>query len=414
MRILLLFLLLFVSKPAFLQEIASITYTGLKRSKIDALQRLTLLQPGAPLQLEVLSADLRRLSNSAGIYHTSYSLDTLTDGIHIVFELLEGTTRYPIAQLGGLDNNFWWELGYEDQNWQGRGNTLTMFSRQVDGRLGGKIAYRQNYFRHYNWGFGFQLERYASQEPLYFGDEQVDYRYDNHNLGLNWKYFFHPEEDIQLGYTYFQEDYAKVNLEQTPGPAARTEQKQLIRLGYHLRKLHYDLYQTSGFDLMLSSEVVLQPEEVLPFYLLRGIWKKYHPSGQSGLFATRISLGFSTNKNTPFAPFVVDSRVNIRGSGNRVDRGTAAIVLNSEYRYLLFDQPWVGLQAVIFMDIGSWRNPGGQITDILERDNLKYFMGGGLRLIFPKAQQAMFRLDYGYGLNPAGINGFVVGLGQYF
>ena len=74
----------------------------------------------------------------------------------------------------------------------------------------------------------------------------------------------------------------------------------------------------------------------------------------------------------------------------------------------------MGLQVVAFMDIGSWRNPGGEITDVLERDNLQYFIGGGLRIVFPKAPQAMLRLDYGYGLNPAGINGIVVGLGQYF
>ncbi|WP_020537396.1 BamA/TamA family outer membrane protein [Lewinella cohaerens] len=413
MRLLLL-VFLSISNFVFSQEVASITYTGLKRSKIEALQRLTLLQPGEPLQLEVLSADLRRLSNSAGIFHASYSLDTLPNGIHIVIELREGITRYPIALLGGLEDNFWWELGYEDQNWRGKGNTVTLLTRQVDGRLGGKIAYRQNYFRHHNWGFGLQLERYASQEPLYFGDEQIDYLYDNHNLGANWRYFFNPEEDIQFGYTYFQEDYAKVNTEQTPGPEARTEQKQLIRLGYHLRKLHYDLYQTSGFDLTLSSEIVLQPEESLPFYLLRVIWRRYHPVAEKGLFATRISLGYSTNKNTPFAPFVVDSRVNIRGSGNRVDRGTAAVVFNLEYRYLLFKKPWLSLQAVAFMDIGSWRNPGGGINDILEQENLKYFMGGGLRIISPKSQQAVLRVDYGYGLHPIGTNGIVVGLGQYF
>lgn len=88
-------------------------------------------------------------------------------------------------------------------------------------------------------------------------------------------------------------------------------------------------------------------------------------------------------------------------------------MFNSEYRYLLFKQTWIGLQTVIFMDVGSWRNPGGQITDVPERDNLKYFMGGRASTYFPEAQQVMLRLDYGYGLNPAGINGFVVSLGQY-
>ena len=116
MRILFLSLFLLISNLGFSQKIASISYTGLKRSKVEALQRLTLLQPGASLQLETLSADLRRLSNFAGIYQANYSLDTLPDGIHVVFELHEGITRYPIALLGGLEGNFWWELGYEDQN----------------------------------------------------------------------------------------------------------------------------------------------------------------------------------------------------------------------------------------------------------------------------------------------------------
>ena len=186
MRILFLSLFLLISNLAFSQKIASISYTGLKRSKVEALQRLTLLQPGTSLQLETLSADLRRLSNFAGIYQANYSLDTLPDGIHVVFELHEGITRYPIALLGGLEDNFWWELGYEDQNWQGSGNTITFLSRQVDGRLGGKIAYRQNYFRHYNWGFGLQLERYASQEPLYFGDEQTGNTFSIQKKTFSW------------------------------------------------------------------------------------------------------------------------------------------------------------------------------------------------------------------------------------
>ena len=393
--------------------IVDVTFTGLKRTQPAALQRLLEQQPGDTLELQRVSDDLRRLSNRNGIVSASYQLDTLPQGVRINYQLQEGVSRYPVALLGGLQDNFWWELGYQDDNWQGRGNTFTAIARQIDGRLGGRLNFRQDYWRRHNWGFGFQLERYSSQEPLYFGSEQVDYFYDNHNAGLSWRYHFDPETNFELGFTYFIEDYEKVNVEQVPGPEQRQEKKQLLRLAYQRSRLHYDLIQPRGNDIRLSSEFVFQ-KDVTPFYLLRAIIRKYRPVGKSGLLATRLNLGYAANNNTPFAPFVVDSRVNIRGSGNRVDRGTAMIVLNLEYRQLLWQNPWVAVQAVVFSDVGSWRDPGGQISDVIRGENIKYFSGLGLRLISDKARQAVLRIDYGYGLHPVGRRGIVLGLGQYF
>lgn len=411
-----LIILLFLCLPlfSFTQNVINISFSGLQRSKEEALHRLVLQPIDEPLNLSTVTADVRRLSNSAGIIWAGYQLDTLTQGIHLTYELKEGITRYPIALIGGLEDNFWWEAGYQDQNWRGRGDAITLLIRQIDGRLGGKIAYQQNYVRHHQWGLGGQLERYSSQEPLYFGNEQVDYFYDNHNVGVSWKYYFQPEEDLQVGLTYFVEDYAKVISEQVPGPDQRREKKQLFRLGYHLKQLHYNIYQPSGFDLSFSGELVTQKGVSPPFYLLRAIWKRYRSLGEYGLLASRTTLGYSANKNTPFAPFVVDSRINIRGAGNRVDRGTALLILNLEYRHLLYRKPWFAVQAIVFSDVGSWRNPGGEINDIWQGENIKCFMGAGLRIISDKAQQAVLRIDYGYGLRPIGRRGFVLGLGQYF
>ena len=128
----------------------------------------------------------------------------------------------------------------------------------------------------------------------------------------------------------------------------------------------------------------------------------------------RFRFGISTNTNTPFAPFVLDSQVNIRGSGNRIDRGTAAFILNLEYRQTVFDLANFAGQIVAFSDAGTWRNPGGSFKDLLDRDNFRHFVGGGVRLIYKRAFNAIFRLDYGIDLFDFQQRGFVVGLGQYF
>ena len=81
--------------------------------------------------------------------------------------------------------------------------------------------------------------------------------------------------------------------------------------------------------------------------------------GHKGNLAMRLRLAISTNNETPFAPFVVDSHVNLRGVGNRIDRGTAQVVFNAEYRHTVYNlNRWAG-QLVAFSDIGTWRNPGG-------------------------------------------------------
>jgi outer membrane protein assembly factor BamA len=397
------------------QVVTKRSITGLKRTQETAIERVLSPLVGDTLSSERLSANLNRLSNLPAITQVSYRLDTLPNGnLHLTYNLTEGISRYPVALLGGLQNNFWWEAGYADQNWRGMGGSLSAVFRQTDGRLGGRVAYGQPYIRQSQWGYQIQVERYASREPLYFGDQQIDYFYANHNIGAGLLYHFSPESALQFGGVYFVEDYEKANPDQLPGPNARQERKQLLKLAYQLRQLYWHPLQPAGFEVNVSSELVLQKGVADPFYLLRANWKQFYPLGSKGLLATRLSAGYSANKNTPFAPFVVDSRINIRGAGNRVDRGTASLVLNVEYRHLIFDKPWLRIQAVAFADAGSWRNPGGEINDLLQFENTKYFAGLGLRLAVFEAQQFVLRADYGYGLQPTGRRGIVLGLGQYF
>jgi len=110
----------------------------------------------------------------------------------------------------------------------------------------------------------------------------------------------------------------------------------------------------------------------------------------------------------------VDNNLNVRGVGNSIDRGTAAIVLNTEYRHTLYEKSWFILQGNTFVDAGSWRNPGGDFSDFGKIQNIRVYPGLGLRFIHKKIFNAIFRIDYGIGITQNATNGLVFGIGQYF
>ena len=114
--------------------------------------------------------------------------------------------------------------------------------------------------------------------------------------------------------------------------------------------------------------------------------------GEKGNWATRLRLGFASNLDSPFAPFTVDNNLNIRGVGNTIDRGTGAIVVNTEYRHTLIDKDWFVMQANIFLDGGSWRNPGGPLSDFGQEQNIRIFPGLGVRFMHKRIFNAIIRI----------------------
>jgi hypothetical protein len=131
-------------------------------------------------------------------------------------------------------------------------------------------------------------------------------------------------------------------------------------------------------------------------------------------YAGRLRMGVATNTATPFPPFVVDSYINLRGSGNRIARGSAEFTINQEIRYTLYEKPWGAVQGVAFIDAGSWRPAGGDWDDLIDTEFMLAFGGLGARLHLQKFYNLFLRADY--GVNPIQLNqqGLVLGVGQYF
>ena len=167
-----------------------------------------------------------------------------------------------------------------------------------------------------------------------------------------------------------------------------------------------------GIYNQLNTEFIHSLDEMRNFVTIFNDLRFFKQIGKRFNWANRLRTGIATNDDSPFAPFVLDSYLNIRGVGNRVDRGTGSVVVNTELRYTLFDKRLLAAQGVGFFDFGSWRKPGGSFNDFTKSENMRAFSGLGFRLIYKRAFDTMLRIDYGYDYNKNA--GLVIGIGQYF
>ncbi len=399
-------------------RLGEITFSGLQKTDHMVARRLLLADIGDSINVELIQSDAQRLMNFPGIDGVQYTLDTIGNNINVEYEVDEIRTLLPILNFGGIEGNVWYQLGFTDINWLGKGNQLSAYYQNSDRRHSGALYYRVPRVAMSNWGYSINISRWASQEPLFFpGDVTVQYNFDFNNIGLTGIYQFSDRRRVEFGGSYFVERYEKINSNNTellPGPDNLTQPKIMGRLNYVEDFIDYHSYQQRGYAWQALYQNVLTLDDPNPFnsLILQARYYRMLPSKVNA--ALRLRFGVSTNNDSPFAPFVVDSHVNLRGVGNRIERGTAQLIINAEIRKSVYENNlWAG-QIVAFTDLGSWRDPGGELSDIFDTNQFRHFVGGGVRLIYKRIFGAILRIDYGVDIYNTEENGIVIGFGQYF
>lgn len=406
------------------------TFFGLKSTKLsyltnqieelskgseDGVLFLT-LNPRASFE-DALETTRQNLVNLPAItkaaYEVTYGKDTL-----VSWQLEESRTLSPLVNIGGIKGNFNYLLGFKDIHFRGLGQTLTAYYQNNQGEHNYSLALTNPAYRGSRWGYRLENRRYAAIEPLYFSEATVDYRYSNLIVGLGASYAPKPRLIFNLGVDLFRENYQRMLAENAPevGPESLIQRKIAIKAGHWFDRVNYYHEILDGFRWQTNVQFVRSFTDQTDFSIILHDLLYFLPLGSHGNLAARFRAGVSSNTASPFAPFFVDSQVNIRGSGNRIDRGTAQLVLNVEYRQTVFRdrRERYAAQIVAFSDLGNWRNPGGQLTELIESENLRHFIGGGIRLISNQARDAALRLDYGFDTRNDQERGFVLGFGQYF
>ncbi|WP_420576018.1 POTRA domain-containing protein [Ekhidna sp.] len=396
------------------QTIKTINFEGLQKTKPTYLNQFLSFEEGDELDSAKLEETKQLLVNLEMFADVSYEVEQSAKGVTIAFHMEELFTLLPIFNFGGIKENFWFQIGASEVNLSGRGNKLTTYYQYYD---------RSSYATHLTfdrikqspWGVNINLIKWSTLEPLFFNGNAVEYEYDNYTLGVDAIRHFNFRDRIEFGGAYFTEDYKKFTEGPFEGAPERVNKhKVLSKLRLIHNRVDYHFFYLNGWYNQLNLQTVQSFDNDPAFYIIFNDLKRFIRISEHGNFASRLRLGLSSNEESPFAPFVLDSYVNIRGVGNRVDRGTGAIILNAEYRYSFIDQRKLAVQGVLFSDSGSWRKPGGDFSDFTDSKNFVLFAGGGFRFIHKKIFNAIFRVDYGVNLQQPEVNGFVLGIGQYF
>jgi len=420
-------ILLLLSNQAVAQtgtsRISEIRFTGMKTSKVSYLKSNLLSKEGQAISDSILQIDVQRLKNLVSVNNATYTIvaidnnnDDKAQEVAITFDIEEVKTLLPILNFGSVEGNTFLRAGFADINWKGKGQQLSVDYQINDGRHGGNLFYQVPRINNGNWGVNASLNRWASREPLYFGDQEVTYNYNNDGIGISAIRHLNYNQNIQLGATYFIETYEKIGETEDDfnGPDFLRQPKWLSKFLFSHNKINYDLFYQSGLKYHTNFQTVFNTYDKSLFLSLQLEASNFIRVGRRANLANRVRLGIATNNDSPFAPFVADSHVNIRGIGNRIDRGTAQVIINTEYRQTVLQNNKWGVQLTAFSDLGTWRNPGGDLSDLIDPNQFRWFVGGGVRVIYHKIYGATLRIDYGVDKFNPSERGFVIGLGQYF
>ncbi len=418
MKNLILLPILFFCSLVISQEstITEITVQGNKKTKTSALTRLINIEKGNVLDSLQIEKDLKILKRLPSIANATYQVEKKENGYEVIYNIEENFTIIPSANVYTTnDDEFAFRLGIYEFNALGR-NIILGALYQHDIYNSYTFNLRAPYLFSKKFGVSLTYSDFTTQEPVFLSNGNADYKYNNTSYEVLGLYQFNFQNRIELGVNYFNEDYVYKRGATAPDvPRDFNVNKLLYKLIYQYDNLDYDYQYVSGFKSVLNMQYVISTEDVLPDFIIG--WNDflyYKRVGNKGNWASRMRLGLATNDETPFAPFAVDNNLNIRGVGNIIDRGTGVIVINTEYRHTLLEKDWFVLQSNVFVDGGSWRNPGGEFSDFGESQNFRIYPGVGLRIMHKRIFNAIFRIDYGHGVTKDATRGLVFGIGQYF
>ncbi|MDP5157959.1 MAG: hypothetical protein NWQ07_05195 [Flaviramulus sp.] len=401
--------------------VSEVIIIGNKRTKTAFLKKLAFVKSGSILDSSRIESDIRRLKLLPSVANVEFSLDKKEEGnYHLTYTIVENFAIIPGLNIS-TDNNgeFAFRTSVFDFNFLGRNQLIGgYYSRNVFDSYGAFWEAPNLFLR--KFGIGLNYQNIVSQEPVFFDDNQdVNYKFNTKAFQFSFMYEPNFNNRLELGLNISNEDYEFLEGNLPQGTPSELGANKVAIVGeYEYNNINIFYQYQEGFRSLFTYRFVTgstgQNDLLTNFFIGRNDFEYFKRIGEKGNWANRLRLAYASNDDTPFAPFAVDNQLNLRGVGNTIDRGTAAIVLNSEYRYTLYEKGWFVLQSNAFIDVGSWRNPGGDLGELVDGSTVKLYPGLGLRFIHKKIFNAVFRLDYGFGIGNEATNGLVFGIGQYF
>ncbi len=402
-------------------KITTIEIEGNKRTKTNFLKRLAFVKEGSKLDSTRIASDVRRLKLLPAVASASYKLEQLNEEEYkLVYTVVENFAIIPGLNVSqDVNDDIAFRTSIFDFNFLGQNQLIGGFySKNVFDSFG-VFWEAPNLFTRKS-GVGVNYQNNVLQEPIFIeGNSDINYKYTSSAFEVRFIYEHNFNNRFEIGLSFADEDYRFLDGDLPNNIPAKLGVKRTSVIGeFEYNKLHIDYQYVEGFRSLFNYSFTLSSsgdnDFLKNFFIGRNDFEYFKRVGKKGNWANRVRLAYATNDTTPFAPFALDNQLNIRGVGNVVDRGTASVVLNTEYRYTFYEKGWFAMQANAFIDAGTWQDPGGNLNDLVTGENATLFSGLGLRFIHKRIFNAVFRIDYGFSTGNKANNGIVFGIGQYF
>jgi outer membrane protein insertion porin family len=412
-----LFLFLLTPLNSKADVITSVSISGLTKTKESYLRDIIFCKKGAEFSYELLKEDELILRNLNLFFHvsSSYERDSTDIGWDVYFKVEEAKYLYPILSISGFREQLKIQAGFNQINFRGRAESVGLVYQYYD-RHSISFFYNANKHKNQKTGHELALTKYSTVEPLYFADTATNFNFDNYNVSLGGHYWIGKFMKVGLGGMYMYEKYKQ--LDTTVFDLGQFDfffHKYQIRGFFEFNKLNQNYERVEGFrdyTYLETIQTIDYPGISFIKFTNDLSWNK--EIGERGNLSLHNRFGISTNNNSPFSPFVLDGFLNVRGVGNRISRGTAEAILNAEYRHTIWDHKWFYLQLAGFTDFGTLRQPGDRLVDMFNYNEMKLFLGGGLRVHSKVFYKVIFRVDYSVNpINPQ-EHGLTFGVGHFF
>ena len=412
-----LFICFYIQSYTQNNVVADLKVQGNEKVKTSFIEKLVVTESGKLLDSALIKQDIKRLKRLPSVSNAYYQVFQSYDNAYdVLYTIEENLTFIPsISVYTTNDDEFAYRLGLYEHNLFGQNIGFGGFY-QKDIYSSYAINFRAPNLFSKRFGLAVNYKDLSTLESIFFDNAKADYKYNNESLEILGLFELNFNNRIELGFNVFTEDYSYESGDTSSDITQKLHIRKLLFKGvYEYNNLDYFYQYVSGFRSLFKLQYVTATSGKQPDFVIG--WNNFYyfsRIGNKGNWANRLRVGLSSNQDTPFAPFSVENNINIRGVGNTIDRGTGTIILNTEYRHTLYEKNWFILQGNAFIDFGSWRLPGGKLRDFTDSDNIKLYSGFGLRFIHKEIYNAIFRIDYGVGLNKDGTRGIVFGIGQYF
>ncbi|MBL1280804.1 MAG: hypothetical protein COA33_011045 [Fluviicola sp.] len=415
-RIFLIFYLIIIAcSNTHATTVGRVDFEGLAKTNPDYLISLLDTKVNDEYDSAIVAQDVFLLRNLNLFFEVHSEVSLLSDStMSVVFVIREARYLYPIFSISGFDDQLKINAGFNQINFLGRVQNFGAVYQYYD-RHSFSVFHSQK--RHSNklTGHEASLSKYSTVEPLYFKDTVSSFNFDNYAASAGLFFWLNNYLRASIGGQYMYERYEQIDSAILDYIMPFNFNKFQVRTSLDYNKIEYVYELLEGVKYQLFAEYIgTNNFPDARFFKTTAQVSMYKMFGNNGNLALNTKFGISTNNFSPFSPFVLDGFLNVRGVGNRVERGTAEWIINVEYRHTVYRNDYFSIQGVVFTDYGAIRAPGERLSTFFNQPETHLFSGGGIRFRLKKWYNTSLRVDYSVNVTNTKQQGLTFGFGQFF